>query len=104
MPGYAPSGDVSPMTLDDLFADRQAHTGPFIFSASDQALKGLKELRKICFVKANTVVFDIEATLLRVALPILRSVLLTLEKGAPNFDDGRLAIVVELQRIPDQVL
>ena len=92
------------MTLDDLFADRQAHTGPFKFFASDQTLKGLKELWKISFVKTNTVVFDIDATLRRATLSVPGSGLRIFEASPPNSDNGGLAVAVELQGITDEVL
>src|SRR5207237_8008158 len=52
----APGRDGSAMTLDDLLADGQPHSGAFIFLPAVQALENLKDAVQVYFLKANAVV------------------------------------------------
>ena len=58
LPGCTFCGDMPPMSFSDLATDRQTHARAFIFAATVQPLKGVKDPVEVFFVETNAIIFD----------------------------------------------
>src|SRR5580692_1311042 len=82
--------------VDNLAADCEADTGPFIFVAPMQALKDLKDPIAIFFVETDTVIFYDDLPTGRASGERVRLAL--------NLDDGANVGLAELDSIANQIL
>jgi hypothetical protein len=83
----------TPMPLDDLFADGEAHAGSFILAAP--AVEPLERREN----PLGILLFEADAIILNDDLKLT-----VVNYDAPNFDDRLLVFFVKLQRVPYKVL